>query len=82
MAAKKLSSAELNHPCLPRRFYTAVVHAPGFEGKYSLDVVYFETRQYPNSTNAKGKFTGTRIQHRTHTHIHTHTHTPCVRYGC
>jgi hypothetical protein len=57
-----------------------VVHAPGFEGKYSLDVVYFETRQYPNSTNAKGKFTGTRTQHHTHTHD-THD-TPCVCYGC
>ncbi len=48
-----------------------MVHAPGFEGKYSLDVVYFETRQYPNSTNAKGKFTGTRTQH--HTRLTTHT---------
>ncbi len=53
-----------------------MVHAPGFEGKYSLDVVYFETRQYPNSTNAKGKFTGTRTQH--HTRLTTHTHHACA----
>lgn len=51
-----------------------MVHAPGFEGKYSLDVVYFETRQYPNSTNAKGKFTGN------HTAPHTthDTHHACA----